>query len=398
MGIAIYDILQLSIFNKFNLIAGNQGLTNNVRKVNVLDYEFDLAKKQGHNRCHFDQDSFVVTSMLFAKDDPGEIMNAVRYLIEDRASGLAIKNIYYQELSKEVTDLADKEGFPIFIFDVSAGPIEKIVTLINDRIRESESMEIREAKLKLLTERRTDPMAVKTIALELNPRFLEHCCAVYLKSRQHFTNAHLRHQIDYSRNYLPKNSDLFSFQGGLLVILTAEQPFDCGTIPKKINQCLYQCGIDQEKYYVAASTPHAYLSELDLCICEALYTMEYCELMQKSQENFSGLGIYQIIFPHLNDIWFFNFYHKIIPPILEYDEKYNGELLRTAQTFIRWSGNVGQTSQELMVHKNSIRYRLHKIQELCGLGAEHQDFYETLSMAIKLHLIFGEKEYYERNL
>lgn len=388
MGIAVYDILQLSIFNKFNLIAGNQGLTNRVRNVNVLDYEFDLAKKSERTRCHFDKDSFVVSSMLFAKDDPGEILNAVRYLIEDQASGLAIKNIYYSDLSKDVTNLADREGFPIFIFDASVGPIEKIVTLINDRIRESESLEIKEAKLRQLFDRRMDPVAVKAVALDLNARFQNYCCGIYLKPRQFFAGVHLQYQIEWARNHLPKYCDIFTFQEGLILILTSDQPFNESSVNKQAARYLYECGIEQEQFYVALSMPHEHLSELDSCICESIYAMEYCELTGNSWSTFSDLGIYQIIFPHLYDCWFFDYCQRIINPILEYDQKYNSELMETARAFIHCQGNVGQASTQLLMHKNSIRYRLGKIRDICGFNCENRDFYEELALAVKLHDIY----------
>lgn len=133
MSIAVFDILQLSIFNKFSLIAGNRGLNNTVRSVNVLDFEFDLMKDPMHPRCRFDKDGFVVTSFLFAKESPQDIIKTVEWLIEDGVSGLAIRDVYFKTLGQEITDLADREGFPIFIFDKSAGPIEKIVMLIYNK-------------------------------------------------------------------------------------------------------------------------------------------------------------------------------------------------------------------------------------------------------------------------
>ena len=108
MSIAVFDILQLSIFNKFSLIAGNRGLNNTVRSVNVLDFEFDLMKDPTHPRCRFDKDGFVVTSFLFAKESPQDIIKTVEWLIEDGVSGLAIRDVYFKTLGQEITDLCDR--------------------------------------------------------------------------------------------------------------------------------------------------------------------------------------------------------------------------------------------------------------------------------------------------
>ena len=141
-------------------------------------------KDPTHPRCRFDKDGFVVTSFLFAKESPQDIIKTVEWLIEDGVSGLAIRDVYFKTLGQEITDLADREGFPIFIFDKSAGPIEKIVMLIDERIKQSESIEEKETKLKNLVNQKLPPAEVRKIALELNPKFEDNCFAVFVQAKQ----------------------------------------------------------------------------------------------------------------------------------------------------------------------------------------------------------------------
>ncbi len=389
MGVAVFDILQLSTFSKFNLIAGNRGLNNPVKKVNVLDYEFDLAKRSGHKRCKFDKESFIVTSMLFAKDDPGEILKAVEYLIEDQASGLAIKNIYYDGLGKDVIDYADKMNFPILIFDKSSGPIENIVTQIANRIKESESLEAQEIKLQTLAERNVCASMVRSMAMELNSLFEENCFSIFCRPKTYLSDTHLQYQIGYAKRFLDKYSSVFHYKDGILFIITASE-FKAKR-EALISQILCRCGIKKDEFHIAVSSFHDQLSELDLCICESMYAMQFGEISGRDYSAFEDLGIYQVIFPHLKDIWYYKFYQKTILPVLEYDAKYNSSLLPTAEEYIRQNGNIKVTAEKLILHENTIRYRLNKIKEIWNIDQQNGGFYEQLSVAMKLYPIYNKK-------
>lgn len=388
MSIAVFDILQLSIFNKFSLIAGNRGLNNTVRSVNVLDFEFDLMKDPTHPRCRFDKDGFVVTSFLFAKESPQDIIKTVEWLIEDGVSGLAIRDVYFKTLGQEITDLADREGFPIFIFDKSAGPIEKIVMLIDERIKQSESIEEKETKLKNLVNQKLPPAEVRKIALELNPKFEDNCFAVFVQAKQRLSNIYIRHKIGQLRHRLADRNGLFGYDNGFMIIVTSNNQFP-GNINKTAERILYDYGFQEDEYYAAISSSHTLINELDLCISESQYAMQYCKLTGNEIISFNEIGIYQVIFPYLDDIWFHNFYQQIMMPILEHDAKYNSELLKTAEKYIRQSGNINLTSEKLALHQNSVRYRLSKIKDICNIN-ERADFYEQLSVAIKLHSIYNK--------
>lgn len=50
-------------------------------------------------------------------------------------------------------------------------------------------------------------------------------------------------------------------------------------------------------------------------------------------------------------------------------------------------GDVVKTAEELFCHKNTIRYRMGKIQELIDPKSSDKSFYETLSIAVRIYML-----------
>lgn len=112
MTLTVLEATKLSTFENFKLVAGHRGLDRVIEKVGILDWEY-IKKIEGDPiDSEFVNGEFVLTSLLFAKENPEYIMEAVKYLEEGEVSGLAIKNVYYQEISDEIIRYANERAFP----------------------------------------------------------------------------------------------------------------------------------------------------------------------------------------------------------------------------------------------------------------------------------------------
>jgi DNA-binding PucR family transcriptional regulator len=72
---------------------------------------------------------------------------------------------------------------------------------------------------------------------------------------------------------------------------------------------------------------------------------------------------------------------------MNYDKNKGTDLLNTAIVYVESEGNINTTSEKLFQHKNTIRYRIRKINELLGSNQVEGMAYETLAIAIRLYLI-----------
>lgn len=384
MAITVIEATKLDTFKNFKLISGISGLNNQVEKVGILDWEFF-----SRSEWLFNKGEFVLTSLLFAKDNPSFILEAVKQLVKDGASGLAIKNIYYNELPVEVVDYSNKNSFPIFIFDNSVY-FEDIITEVMDKIRFSENHEVLESKIDILIKKSLNKATVKEIALEINSSFKESFFAIYCKSKRYIDSDSIIALLDSlkRRKKIDLHSTALKYRNGILIIFT-EDKIQEKNFKSNVDYLISCVAIDVSEYYIGVSSLHPSLVELDQGIKESLFAQKTGEVSNEAFNYFNDTGIYSILMPFVDEPWIHSFYNRIIHPIKSYDEKYNTELFDTAIKYIENDGKIIETANAFFLHKNTIRYRIGKIKELLNMEDCEGSFYEQLSIAVKLYKIYN---------
>lgn len=382
MAITILEATRLNTFKNFKLISGFDGLNNLIEKVGILDWEF-FSDMKGQ----FIKGEFVLSSLLFAKDNSEFILEAVKNLAEDGACGLAVKNIYYDELPSEVVEYANLKSFPIFIFDTGTY-FEDIITEVMEKIKAFDNFDLLEGKIDILIKQNLNKTSVKEMAFEINGSFKDQLFALYCKKKTHSDNSSLLSSVKnlVKNKQLSLYSTALRYRGGILLIYTDEKIRSQRSI---LNYALDSLDINREEYYIGVSDLHYNLGELNDAINESIYAEKTGEASGRSFNEFNDIGIYMILFPYINDLWINKFYNKIIQPIKIYDEKYNTQLFDTAVKYVENDGKIVETSEALFLHKNTVRYRINKIKELLHMENHEGSFYEQLSISIKLYNIIN---------
>lgn len=384
MALTVIEATKLDTFKNFRLISGISGLNSQVDKVGILDWEFF-----SRSEWDFNKGEFVLTSLLFAKDNPDFILEAVKELVKDGASGLAIKNIYYNELPMEVVDYSNKNSFPIFIFDNSVY-FEDIITEVMDKIRFSENHELMESKIDILIKKSLNKTTVREIALEINSSFKENFFVLYCKNKKYIPSDEIITLLDSlkRKKKIGLHSTALKYRNGILIIFT-EDKLELKNFKTSVDYLINTIGIDAHDHYIGVSSLHSNLVELDQGIKESLYAQKTGEVSTQSFNFFNDIGIYSILMPFVDETWIHSFYNRIIQPIRSYDEKYNTELFDTAIKYIENDGKIIETAKAFFLHKNTIRYRIGKIKELLNMEDCEGSFYEQLSIAVKLYKIYN---------
>jgi DNA-binding PucR family transcriptional regulator len=83
------------------------------------------------------------------------------------------------------------------------------------------------------------------------------------------------------------------------------------------------------------------------------------------------------------------FFEETVAPLVDYDEQYETELVRTLESFLDADGNVARTAERLYTHRHTIRYRLERVRELSGLDVSSTDGRERLSLGLKAMRVLG---------
>jgi len=165
----VEKFLQLPITKDFTVIAGHNGLHKAVQNVEILDFEFSPDIHHVRDTI-FTPNSVVLSSLLFAKQKPEYLFNAVKNLIELGASALAYKPVIFKELPKEVLSYAEQHNFPILRFGGDEF-FEKIILETMAYAKTQDYSYFIETILRRLMEEDVTQEQIKSILQQLNKPF-----------------------------------------------------------------------------------------------------------------------------------------------------------------------------------------------------------------------------------
>jgi DNA-binding PucR family transcriptional regulator len=106
---------------------------------------------------------------------------------------------------------------------------------------------------------------------------------------------------------------------------------------------------------------------------------------------FEATGAYRLLLPAMSEDpgELQRFYAETVEPLAAYDEQYETDLVQTLETFLECDGNVANTAQRLYTHRHTIRYRLERVRDLCGLDVSSTDGREKLGLGLKAMRVLG---------
>lgn len=64
--------------------------------------------------------------------------------------------------------------------------------------------------------------------------------------------------------------------------------------------------------------------------------------------------------------------------------------MHTAIEYVLAKGDAVKTAERLFCHKNTIRYRIGKLQEKLDPDSNEKEFYQNLAIAVKIYLLINE--------
>jgi len=91
---------------------------------------------------------------------------------------------------------------------------------------------------------------------------------------------------------------------------------------------------------------------------------------------FDDLGVYQVLGAAQNAAAVKRFVRDWLGVLIEYDASHGGQLVMTLSEYLECGGNYDATAKALLVHRNTLKYRLHRIRAVSGhdLGCPDTQF------------------------
>lgn len=137
---------------------------------------------------------------------------------------------------------------------------------------------------------------------------------------------------------------------------------------------------------IGIGRPSQGIRELDTSFEEAQQTIKVQHRVKGKPKVgfFRDQGAYCLLSELKDSLKLGVFYDESIGKLEEYDQRNNGELLQTLEEYYNCGHNIRETSEALYLHRNSIIYRLKKIEQITGKDLSSSEDNFELQLGLKI--------------
>lgn len=392
----VSTFLSQSLFKDFRIAAGRSGLHNDVHSTGYFEWEEDIDIVK-----NFPRGEFVVTTLYAAKDDAAFANRCLKLLINNHVAAIAIKDLYYDDLSDDIKNYADQHHVPILFF--SNLYIDDIIVAIrnelSDNLHTTLSNSIFQA---LIFDRNQNALEKESLLRKINSFFYsDTVLAAYISKKSDTTAISPAAMSDYNkimeelRDVIPLqlNDTAFvhsfaAYKRGMFLIST------CNTV----NDAVVEAFQDEMRskfftqeifdgYQVGIGNPIHGFADISSLLLEAIFANTSCTLEEDRFVKFADIGIDALLFAHCYTPYYDKYYGEILDA-LSSTESGSSALIDTLLHYVYYGGNIEKTANAMFQHKNTIRYRINKISTLLHIDNDIK-LNSTLYLFSRLH--YGRK-------
>jgi purine catabolism regulator len=106
-------------------------------------------------------------------------------------------------------------------------------------------------------------------------------------------------------------------------------------------------------------------------------------LADRSPKYFPDLSVYRLLLQLERHPDLLMFKNEILAPLIAYEG--GGELIRTLEVFFEHNGVLSQAAEALFIHRNTLIYRMERIEEITGLDLNDTETRLAVQLALRIH-------------
>lgn len=387
----VANLLSKSLFKDFRLISGKNGLNNKVTSAGFFEWEQDFQIIKS-----FSKGEFVITTLSSFKDDPDAVEKSMKLLINNNVSAIAIKDIYYKDISDSLKEYSNSHNVPIMFFTDTY--IDELLYAVKNETLNSLYTSFNEIVLDtLISNDSSDDLDKESLLRKLNPFFLSSAMICAYISNDTDTSSISQEALDFYNDVLLDNTidipekiedanfvhSFIAYKRGIFLIITTN------TTDRDILDAFKTSLLDAlndvslSKMRIGVSDFSIGFADIGTMLMDAIFANTSCIIDNKSVIEIDDAPFDYIVFKDRYLLSSNQYYEKILEKLSETSSQ-RSPLLETLITFITCNGNVDMAAQKMFQHKNTIRYRLNKLRTI--FGAENDmEFYSKMYFFSRIH-------------
>lgn len=363
MCVRVRNILEIDILQNYKILAGEGGLDNIVLSINIFEYIL--------NKTHDRTGELYLTSFYGMKehgDDP--LFEHISILIDTNCPGLLLGNGVYDSVSDRIKKLADQNNFPIISIPENVIYSEVLQSAYN-KILKKKPIQNNSVLLDRIMGL-DDRVIINKYANKMNQHFKDYYAILYIQSESepyHIYKALKREDI------------MINYKNDTIIVLTFDKPVS--DIKNYIIE-LYKIDVSKNNgYNIGLSNACNDYHDFKNNVRDAKYACIVSKIIKdNSVETVSNIGIYKLLIAVSENDEAVEYSREIINKVKDYDEQYNLDILKTFLMYVNCDYDINKTSESLFLHKNTIRYRLKKIEII--IDNSNNDCMEQLATAVRI--------------
>ncbi|MCS6834511.1 MAG: helix-turn-helix domain-containing protein [Anaerolineae bacterium] len=123
---------------------------------------------------------------------------------------------------------------------------------------------------------------------------------------------------------------------------------------------------------------------------DAVQAMELAVRLQTDTPLYIGdLGVYQLILSLNDREKLIEFCNRTLGALIDYDTHQKADLLKTLEAFFTCHGNLSSTAEMLIVHRNTLLYRMNRINEIAEIDLSRPETRLALHLALTIRRLLS---------
>ena len=283
MALTVRDIPALPGLDSLRLLSGSGGLDRKVVTAGIADYEF-APDVEFRDSADFVKDSFVITSLLFAYNNPDIIIDAVKSLHACGVSAIAYKDVIFDKVPDEVLQFSDEHNLPIYSFGKELY-FENIIFEVMAALHTDDDASLSPDNIQDMINSYLSAQEVTAICYGISLELKRYITVAYIKYTDDAPMNADRIYMSLSRSRSLKDKILTcGFDNGLFIIITSSKD-DILSHEIILKEALESLPVDTGRLAVSLSDVHIAFEHLDLGFKESYY----CHCASEAEKRISDI-------------------------------------------------------------------------------------------------------------
>ena len=381
MAITLAKLCQKAYENhRMQLIAGKGGLYNVVSWVHIIE-DVEVSQFLNGNELVF------TTGIGNIGKGSEAMISYIAALIESNASALVI-NIgpYISKVDRKIIEYCDEKNFPLYVcpwetrlVDVTRGLCEKI---FNSETNEKSLVSNVKDYIFYPAERKRIQEILERRGLQRDINY----CVIFVGIDTSLRSVESDNQSleIYARREIEKTQSgkyvLFWYERKL-VIVTAGMS-DSGQ-KELMNSLLYYSNT-RKRLYIAVSSNEESLNSLDVNFERARDIYSMCVKKNVDILYYNTLGIEKVLLSVKDKKVLNEIERTTLGGLIQYDKNNGTDLYDFLKIYIDNDGSVKKTADDLFIHRNTVNYKISKIENIINMDITKLDNLLLIKMVLDI--------------